>query len=301
MPSRSSPSCEQPNGWAKAWTPSTALGVAGVGDGGDLLGGAGDAADRRQDPDLVARADAAVGAAIAVEARVARPAAAGSPALRGVVAIGARRRSSRVARLWTVDMRAGRDRLRSSVPIGQPYLRTVVAGGEIAQRDLVALRDRPRATVSDVAGRDFSPGASGRSATATSSRGSSRSRLGGAGRWREARLATFGNRCQIPRGRSRARLGRWPRCESSYAADGRRRRLEQVDRKPENGNRRAGKPTINDVARLAGVSKKTVSRVINRSPLLNDETTRAGLEGDRASSATCPIRRRGRWRFGPTS
>jgi LacI family transcriptional regulator len=36
--------------------------------------------------------------------------------------------------------------------------------------------------------------------------------------------------------------------------------------------RRGGKPTINDVARLAGVSKKTVSRVINNSPLLNDET-----------------------------
>ncbi len=35
---------------------------------------------------------------------------------------------------------------------------------------------------------------------------------------------------------------------------------------------RSGKPTINDVARLAGVSKKTVSRVINRSPLLNEET-----------------------------
>ena len=33
-----------------------------------------------------------------------------------------------------------------------------------------------------------------------------------------------------------------------------------------------GKPTINDIARLAGVSKKTVSRVINRSPLLNEET-----------------------------
>lgn len=32
------------------------------------------------------------------------------------------------------------------------------------------------------------------------------------------------------------------------------------------------KPTINDIARLAGVSKKTVSRVINRSSLLNDET-----------------------------
>ena len=35
---------------------------------------------------------------------------------------------------------------------------------------------------------------------------------------------------------------------------------------------RGGKPTINDVARLAGVSKKTVSRVINHSPLLNKET-----------------------------
>src|SRR6185312_13836595 len=33
-----------------------------------------------------------------------------------------------------------------------------------------------------------------------------------------------------------------------------------------------GNPTINDVARLAGVSKKTVSRVINRSPLLSDQT-----------------------------
>lgn len=35
---------------------------------------------------------------------------------------------------------------------------------------------------------------------------------------------------------------------------------------------REAKPTINDVARIAGVSKKTVSRVINRSPLLNEAT-----------------------------
>ena len=37
---------------------------------------------------------------------------------------------------------------------------------------------------------------------------------------------------------------------------------------------KTGQPTINDVARVAGVSKKTVSRVINRSPLLNVDTRR---------------------------
>jgi LacI family transcriptional regulator len=42
--------------------------------------------------------------------------------------------------------------------------------------------------------------------------------------------------------------------------------------------RQPGKPTINDVARLSGVSKKTVSRVINRSALLNDDTRRRVLE-----------------------
>jgi LacI family transcriptional regulator len=45
-----------------------------------------------------------------------------------------------------------------------------------------------------------------------------------------------------------------------------------------NGRRQSGKPTINDVARLSGVSKKTVSRVINRSTLLNDETRKRVLE-----------------------
>ena len=38
---------------------------------------------------------------------------------------------------------------------------------------------------------------------------------------------------------------------------------------PEGGRKRA---TINDIARLAGVSKKTVSRVINKSPFVRDET-----------------------------
>lgn len=51
----------------------------------------------------------------------------------------------------------------------------------------------------------------------------------------------------------------------------------KADQDPGNG-RRGGKPTINDVARLSGVSKKTVSRVINRSPLLNDETRKRVLE-----------------------
>ena len=45
-----------------------------------------------------------------------------------------------------------------------------------------------------------------------------------------------------------------------------------ADDQPARDSRHTGKPTINDVARLSGVSKKTVSRVINRSPLLNDET-----------------------------
>jgi len=36
--------------------------------------------------------------------------------------------------------------------------------------------------------------------------------------------------------------------------------------------RASGKPTINDVARVANVSKKTVSRVINKSSLLSDAT-----------------------------
>ncbi len=43
-------------------------------------------------------------------------------------------------------------------------------------------------------------------------------------------------------------------------------------------NKDGRKPTIKDVADLAGVSKKTVSRVINDSPLVN-EATRKGIKG----------------------
>lgn len=49
-----------------------------------------------------------------------------------------------------------------------------------------------------------------------------------------------------------------------------RKRGFAVDDKPTSSP--SGKPTINDVARLSGVSKKTVSRVINRSALLSDDT-----------------------------
>ena len=45
-----------------------------------------------------------------------------------------------------------------------------------------------------------------------------------------------------------------------------------ADREGQAPVQRTPKPTINDVARLANVSKKTVSRVINRSPLLNSDT-----------------------------
>jgi hypothetical protein len=57
--------------------------------------------------------------------------------------------------------------------------------------------------------------------------------------------------------------------KSGYTGDGwRKRRLAAIVV----AMRKSGQPTINDVARIAGVSKKTVSRVINRSPLLNDDT-----------------------------
>jgi LacI family transcriptional regulator len=47
------------------------------------------------------------------------------------------------------------------------------------------------------------------------------------------------------------------------------------------------KPTIDDIARLAGVSKKTVSRVINKSPLLS-AATRAKIEAVISSTGFVP-------------
>ena len=64
---------------------------------------------------------------------------------------------------------------------------------------------------------------------------------------------------------------------------GRSSRKSRVDyaaaaRKWAESNKDGRKPTIRDVAELAGVSKKTVSRVINDSPLVN-EATRKGIQG----------------------
>jgi len=50
-----------------------------------------------------------------------------------------------------------------------------------------------------------------------------------------------------------------------------------ASRKWKDENKDGRNPTINDVAELAGVSKKTVSRVINDSPLVND-ATREGIK-----------------------
>ena len=63
---------------------------------------------------------------------------------------------------------------------------------------------------------------------------------------------------------------------------GRRSRKSGFDhkaagRKWKDENKDGRNPTINDVAELAGVSKKTVSRVINDSPLVND-ATRKGIK-----------------------
>ncbi len=52
-------------------------------------------------------------------------------------------------------------------------------------------------------------------------------------------------------------------------------------------NGRSGKPTINDIARLSGVSKKTVSRVINRADAINPQT-RARVEAVIADTGYVP-------------
>ncbi|MEC7291767.1 MAG: LacI family DNA-binding transcriptional regulator, partial [Pseudomonadota bacterium] len=51
-------------------------------------------------------------------------------------------------------------------------------------------------------------------------------------------------------------------------------KLEKKNQLPvrEHGGTARGKVTINDIARLAEVSKKTVSRVLNDHPLVRDET-----------------------------
>lgn len=64
---------------------------------------------------------------------------------------------------------------------------------------------------------------------------------------------------------------------------GRRSRKSDVDyaaaaRRWAENSKDGRKPTMKDVAALAGVSKKTVSRVINNSPLVND-ATRKGIQG----------------------
>jgi LacI family transcriptional regulator len=49
-------------------------------------------------------------------------------------------------------------------------------------------------------------------------------------------------------------------------------KVKSDDSETVGGNQFGGRATINDIARLAGVSKKTVSRVINRSPFVKEDT-----------------------------
>jgi hypothetical protein len=115
------------------------FGVARSGDGGDLLGGPGDAADGGQDPDLVARSDPAVGAAIALEGqgggfghRVGRCRGG------GLVAVG-ERTAERGCEVVDVDVFAGADHLGEGAD-REPELAHGLPFVEAAQSDLVALR-----------------------------------------------------------------------------------------------------------------------------------------------------------------
>src|SRR5262249_10556357 len=129
-------------------------------------------------------------------------------------------------------------------PIGKPYLTTASPAAIGASATLC-----PRATGSTkVTPAATSPAAASASRVATLSSAWIRT----ASAIMSRRL---GNRWHTgPRSRCGARLA--PRAPRRYAVE-----MEKT-----------GQPTINDVARVAGVSKKTVSRVINRSPLLNDDT-----------------------------
>ena len=93
-----------------------------------------------------------------------------------------------------------------------------------------------------------------------------------------------GNRCQLPAARAPGRVARWHyevarQCTWPRKPPRKHRRPpapreQRAQHRPRPSEPRRGKHTINDIARLANVSKKTVSRVIN----------------DRRSCATRPAR-----------
>jgi hypothetical protein len=116
-----------------------AAGMAARGPLGDLLGGAGDTSDGREDPDFVARADAAVHAAIAFE--VCFTAGADGMGMRAVeILAGALQRGREIL---AVDVFARRDRALGSANRKAEFQHRL-AGGNRCQRHLVAALYRLR-------------------------------------------------------------------------------------------------------------------------------------------------------------